>query len=77
MKQRQPVATNTEPLTLTVAEYAKLRGSGEHSVREDLRAGKIPHIKCGRRGLLRILRRPALAQLGVTLDSEGEGAQAL
>lgn len=50
---------------MTVREYCALAGLGEHVVREDIRTGKIPHRLCGRRGLIRILRGPALAQLGI------------
>ena len=57
-------------LTLSVREYCALTGEGEHAVREDLRAGKIPHVLSGRRGLVRILTIPALARLGVDSGSE-------
>lgn len=52
-----------ERLTLTVAQYAKLAGVGENVVRQEIAAGRLPHRKFGRRGLIRILRAPALAQL--------------
>jgi hypothetical protein len=50
-------------LTLTVAQYARLAGVGENVVRQEIAAGRLPHRKFGKRGLIRILRRPALAQL--------------
>lgn len=53
-----------QPPTLTVKQYCELSGEGEHAVRADLLAGKIPHIRSGRRGLVKILRGPALARLG-------------
>ncbi len=52
-----------ERLTLSVAQYAKLAGVGENVVRQEIAAGRLPHRKFGKRGLIRILRRPALAQL--------------
>lgn len=51
---------------MTVREYARLAGVGEHAVREDIRLGRVPHVRVGFRGLVRILRRPALARLGAT-----------
>ncbi|HEY6326561.1 MAG TPA: hypothetical protein VIW73_08655 [Candidatus Cybelea sp.] len=58
-------------LTMTVREYCAATGEGEHAVRQDLRAGKIPHVLSGRRGLVKILRKPALARMGLSgeLDS--------
>jgi hypothetical protein len=50
-------------LTLTVAQYAQLAGVGENVVRQEIAAGRLPHRKYGKRGLIRILRGPALAQL--------------
>jgi hypothetical protein len=52
-----------ERMTLSVAEYATLAGVGENVVRQEIAAGRLPHRKFGKRGLIRILRRPALAQL--------------
>jgi excisionase family DNA binding protein len=52
-----------ERLTLTVAQYAKLVGVGENVVRQEIAAGRLPHRKFGKRGLIRILRGPAFAQL--------------
>jgi excisionase family DNA binding protein len=52
-----------ESLTLTVREYAKLVGVGEGLVRQEIAAGRLPHKKLGKRGLIRILRRPALREL--------------
>ena len=57
-----------EPLTMTVAEYIRISGEGEHSVRADVKANRIPHILSGKRGLIKILRRPALARLGIKCD---------
>jgi hypothetical protein len=54
---------NDEPLTMSVAEYVAASGVSEYSVREDIRLGRIPVIKVGKRGLVRILRRPAMARL--------------
>jgi hypothetical protein len=54
-----------ESLTMTVREYARLAGTGEGVVRQEIAADRIPHRKFGRRGLVRILRRPALEQLGI------------
>ncbi len=53
-----------ERITLTVAQYAKLVGVGESVVRLEIAAGRLPHRKYGKRGLIRILRNPALAELG-------------
>jgi len=61
-------------LTMTVAEYAKIAGVGEAAVRVKLAAGGVPFTKYGR--LIRILRAPALAALGVQADGEPrDGAQ--
>lgn len=57
-------ASSSDALTMTVAEYCRLSGEGERTVRDDLRAGRIPHILSGKRPLIKILRRPALARLG-------------
>lgn len=61
-----PLDADPERLTLTVAQYARIAGVGEHSVREDIRLGRVPHVRAGKRGLIRILRIPALARLGAT-----------
>lgn len=53
-----------ERMTLTVAQYAKLAGVGQAVVRTEIAAGRLPHRKYGKRGLIRILRGPALAELG-------------
>ena len=58
-------------LTMSVQEYVDLTGVGEFVVRRDIEAGRIPHRKYGRRGIIRILRAPALAQLGY---DEGKSA---
>lgn len=50
-------------MTLSVAEYAQLAGVGEMLVRQEIAANTLPHRRFGRRGLIRILRGPALAQL--------------
>lgn len=54
-----------EGLTMTVREYARIARVGENTVRADIAAERIPHKKMGRRGLIRILTRPALAALGL------------
>lgn len=54
-----------EGMTLTVAQYAKLAGVGESVVRQEIAANRLPHRKFGKRGIIRILRAPALAELGV------------
>jgi hypothetical protein len=59
----ESIATTPERLTLTVAQYAKLAGVGENVVRQEIAAGRLPHRRYGKRGLIRILRGPALAQL--------------
>lgn len=55
--------SNGQPLTMSVAEYVVASGIPEHSVRQELAAGRIPHQRVGKRGLIRILRLPALAAL--------------
>jgi hypothetical protein len=54
-----------EGLTMSVSEYARIARVGENIVRVDIAAERIPHKKMGRRGLIRILTRPALAALGL------------
>ena len=56
-------------LTLSVREFAKLAGVGEAAVRAEIAADRLPHRKFGKRGLIRILRGPALAALGVEGES--------
>lgn len=53
------------PLTMSVAEYCDISGLTEYSVRAEIAADRIPHLRVGKRRLVRILRIPALAQLGV------------
>lgn len=55
-------------LTMTVAEYVAISGEGEHAVRRDIAAGQIPHVLSGTRGLVKILRIPALRRLGLEID---------
>jgi hypothetical protein len=62
MKNEQSGA-KSERLTLSVTEYARLAGVGENVVRQEIATGRLPHRKYGKRGLIRILRRPALAEL--------------
>ena len=57
--------SSSEPLTMSVAEYAAASGLSEYVVRQEVALDRIPHRRCSRRGLIRILRRPALAQLGL------------
>ncbi len=52
-----------QPLTMPVAEYVEASGLSEYTVRQEIAAGRIPHIKVGKRGLIRILRLPAIAAL--------------
>lgn len=61
--KNEHVESAPERLTLTVAQYARLAGVGENVVRQEIAAGRLPHRKYGKRGLIRILRGPALAQL--------------
>lgn len=64
------------PLTMTVAEYVLASGIPEHSVRQELAAGRIPHRRVGKRGLIRILRLPALAALsGENAASGSQGRE--
>jgi hypothetical protein len=56
-------------LTMSVKQYAAASGLSEYTVRQELALERIPHLRCGRRGLIKILRKPALAMLGVTEDS--------
>jgi hypothetical protein len=60
----QLMEKNPEPLTMTVKEYARVSGASEYVVRQEVTAGRIPHRRFGRRGLIKILRRPALTELG-------------
>jgi hypothetical protein len=65
----------SEPLTMSVRDYAAASGLSEYAVRQEVASGSIPHRRIGRRGLVRILRIPALQQLGfdaelTTLDPE-------
>lgn len=62
---RTTCSVNGVPLTMSVAEYSRVSGLTEYSVRVEVAAGRIPHLRVGRRGLVKILRRPALAQLGL------------
>jgi hypothetical protein len=57
-------------MTLTVAQYAKLAGVGEAAVRAEIAADRLPHRKFGKRGLIRILRGPALRELGADARPE-------
>jgi hypothetical protein len=58
------VSNSTErPLTMSVADYVAASGIPEYSVRQEIAAGRIPHWRVGKRGLIRILRLPAMAAL--------------
>jgi hypothetical protein len=57
---------------MSVAEYCALTGLGEDAVREDIKRDRIPHRLVGKRNRIRILRIPALAQLGAPV-SIGDG----
>jgi hypothetical protein len=65
VKQSDQAVRAPERMTLTVAQYAKLAGVGQAVVRTEIAAGRLPHRKYGKRGLIRILRGPALAELGL------------
>lgn len=54
---------DAQPLTMRVAEYVETSGLSQYAVRQEIAAGRIPHVRVGRRGLIRILRLPALAVL--------------
>jgi hypothetical protein len=68
--RRHPTASapggsaNGVPLTMTVAEYSQVSGLTEYAIRQEIAAGRIPHLRVSKRGLVRILRIPALALLG-------------
>jgi len=64
-----------EPLTMSVAEFVAVSGMSEYVVRQEIALGRIPHRKVGRRGLVRILKVPALAELG--FDTRGYPGDAL
>jgi hypothetical protein len=68
LMEARAVDAFSDSLTMTVAEYCAVSGEGEHAVREDVRLNKIPHVLSGRRGLIKILKRPALARLGLLAD---------
>jgi len=65
-----PPARTTTPLTMSVAEFAALSGLTEYTIRQEIALDRIPHRRCGRRGLVRILRGPALAQLGLNVADD-------
>ncbi|MBX5465669.1 MAG: helix-turn-helix domain-containing protein [Clostridia bacterium] len=44
---------NGEPLVLTVAEVARLLRVGQSTLRQALKRGDIPHVRLGRRILIR------------------------
>lgn len=48
---------------MNVSEFVRASGWSEYTVRLELAANRIPHRRVGRRGLIKILRGPALAQL--------------
>ncbi|MCA1572374.1 MAG: helix-turn-helix domain-containing protein [Chloroflexi bacterium] len=55
-----------QPLTLSVSEAAELLGVSEKTVRIAVEKGQIEAMRIGR--LIRIVRAPLLAQLGVSED---------
>jgi hypothetical protein len=57
---------------MSVAEFAAVSGFTEYTVRQEVAFGRIAHRKVGRRGLVRILRIPALAALGVDAGTSQE-----
>jgi hypothetical protein len=63
------VARATTALTMSVAEFAAVSGLTEYTIRQEVALDRIPHRRCGRRGLVRILRLPALAALGAGTES--------
>jgi hypothetical protein len=62
-----PAAPN-DPLYITVREYVALTGLPEYTVRVELRLNRIPHRRVGHRGLIKILRAPALRAAGLIDD---------
>jgi excisionase family DNA binding protein len=53
----------TGPLTVTIAEAARLTGFSQHAIRRAIRDGTLPSLSVGR--LIRIPRIPLLKKLGV------------
>lgn len=58
------------PLTMSVAEAAKLLGVGEAAIRAAVRRGELPGVRVGK--LIRIMRAPLLEKLGLPEDYEIE-----
>jgi excisionase family DNA binding protein len=56
------------PITLSVAETARLLGVGESAVYSAVKRGEIASIRIGK--LIRILRGPLLERLGLPEDYE-------
>ena len=57
-------------LTMSVAEYSRVAGMSEYCVRLEIAADRIPHRRIGKRGLIRVLRRPALLQLSSSVGDD-------
>jgi len=58
---------------MNVGEFVRASGWSEYTVRIELAANRIPHRRVGHRGLIKILRGPALALLqsiGTVVESE-------
>lgn len=58
---------------MPVAEYVEVSGLSEYAVRQEIAAGRIPHVRVSKRGLIRILRLPALAALTKAPTSTATG----
>lgn len=62
----------SQALTMGVSEYVEASGLSEYTVRQEIAAGRIPHIRVSKRGLIRILRLPALAALSGNTEEKGQ-----
>lgn len=58
------------PLTMSVPQAARLLGVGEAAIYGAVRRGDIEHVRVGK--LIRIMRAPLLAKLGLPDDYEVE-----
>lgn len=61
---------NASPLTMSVREFSAISGLSEYTIRQEVVLGRIPHRRVGRRGLVRILRIPAIAGLRASDGAE-------
>ena len=48
---------------MSVREFAEISGLTEYAIRQEVKLDRIPHRKVSRRGLIRILRIPAIEAL--------------